>query len=231
MTTDTARPAAAPRHGAYAWLMGLSLGIASVGAYYLLHYFQGWPWGWQAALALALTVFGGYPFLHDGAGFVGVFVGAVMRGFLAADDDQPGDVAPATAPVVSPLVGGYELSETERFYFEGLLRTFQHAAAAGSLTSGALIPAAFDNWGHWGYWTDQAAKSGFCVKANGVTTALPPGRTYAWVVGEIRKGNIIWPDNDGPAPQPLPHPFSAGLTYKVTAQKVLKGAEKVDEDD
>lgn len=224
------------RHPAYPWLMGASLGLAAVGAYYLAYYFAGWPWDLRAAFALWLAFLGGYPFLHDGAGVVGVFLGALARGWVAADDDQPGDEGapgPGEPQVTSPLVGGYLLSEPEQFVYEGLLRLFQHAAAADSLTSTALIPAAFHSWDHWTYWTDLAAKSGFCLKANGVTTKLPPNRTYAWVVGEIRKGNIIWPPDDGPAPQPLPHPFSVGLTYKVEAQKAGKGAEKVqrDEDD
>jgi hypothetical protein len=226
--------APAERHPAYPWLMGASLGLSAVGLYYLAGYFYGWPWGIEPAVALWLSVFGGVPALGGLFEWLALVSGSFMRGWLAADDDQAEDLADAPEPVaVSPLVGGYELDETERYHFEGLLRTFQHAAAAGSLKSGALIPAAFDNWGHWGYWTDQAAKSGLCVKANGVPTTLPADRTYAWAVGEIRKGNIIWPAEDAPAPQPLPHPFRAGLAYKLTLEKVSKGAEKVgkDEDD
>jgi hypothetical protein len=228
---DATRPATEqPRHPAYPWLVCGSLGISAVGAYYLFGYAMGWRWDWADALALWVMLTFGLPAVGD------------LLGFLVAAWDwlrrpaEPLDPAPppeAALPALTPMGGGYELSEAERFYFEGLLRTFQHAAAAGSLKSGALIPAAFDNWGHWGYWTDQAAKSGLCVKANGVPTTLPADRTYAWAVGEIRKGNIIWPAEDAPAPQPLPHPFRAGLAYKLTLEKVSKGAEKVgkDEDD
>lgn len=235
---DAPRYATTARHWAYPWGMGASLGAGFVGLYYLAYYFWGWPWDVRAAGALWFAFVGVYPFLHDGAGALGLFIGGVARGFLAADDDQAGDEgAPGpgeSSRSQSPLVGGYQLDEAEQYEYEGLLRLFQHAAAAGSLTSGALIPAAFDNWGHWGYWTDRAVKSGLCVKANGVETTLPAGRTYPWAVGEIRKGNLIWRTADDPAPQPLPHPFSAGLTYKVKAQKAGKGAEKVgkvDEDD
>lgn len=220
------------RHWAWPWLMGASLGMSAVGAYYLMVYFAAWPWGWQLACSLWLTVFGGYPFVYHTLTDLPKLAGAFARGWRAADDDRPEDVEPDPAPVAaSPLVGGYLLDEAERHEYEGLLRLFQHAAAAGSLTSGALIPAAFDNWGHWGYWTDRAAKSGLCVKANGKPTTLPPGRTFAWVVGEIRKGNIIWPAADSPAPQPLPHPFRAGLEYKVEVQKAEKAGEKVKEVD
>lgn len=216
---------------ASSWLIGAAFGGAAVCAVYLLCTAAGWLWTPQIGVAVFGAVALGVPglewawqsavaarayWLHPEQAFVGAF--------LAADDDRPEDVA---GPVAStPLVGGYLLDEAEQFVYEGLLRTYQHAAAAGSLTSTALIPAAFTDPQHWGYWTNLAAKSGFCIKQNGVTTTLPAGRTYAWVVGEIRRGNIIWPGADAPAPLPLPHPFQAGLTYKAELQKAGKGLEK-----
>lgn len=216
----------APRHWGYPWAMGASLGLAAGGLYYLACYFWGWPWGWQPAAALWLTFFGGVPGLGGLADWLALAGGRFVNFWLRSDDDQPEDVADDPAPRTSPLVGGYLLSEPEQYIHDGLLRLFQHAAAADSLTSTALIPAAFTDPQHWGYWTNLAAKSGFCVKQNGVTTTLPAGRTYAWVVGEIRRGNIIWPDANAPAPLPLPHPFQAGLSYKVEAGKAGKGGQK-----
>jgi hypothetical protein len=132
------------------------------------------------------------------------------------------------------LVGGYLLNAWEQFHYDGLLLTFQHAMAAGSLKSTVLIPTAFRDWGHWTYWTDLAARNRYCDKANGVATTLPPGVEYATIIKRIKIGDFVSPDDPGgPAPQPLPHPFSIGLAYKVELQKVSKGAEKVgkDEDD
>lgn len=224
---------------ASSWLIGVCLGGALACAWYLGHAVFGWPWGWQIGASLVLMLAGATPAfewfvslaLSARAGWLHpeqAFVGAV----LAADDDRPEDLEPEPSPVAaSPLVGGYLLDEREAFYYTGLLRLFQHAAAADALTSTALIPAAFTDGKHWQYWTDLAAKSGLCVKANGVTTTLPASRTYAWAVGEIRKGNIIWPDADAPAPQPLPHPFQAGLSYKAEAGKAYKGPQKVARDD
>lgn len=223
---------------ASSWLIGAALGGSAACATYLLCVVGGWPWTWQ----IGATVAAGVALFVPGIEYAWQSVvsaraywlnpeQAIAGAFLATDDDRPEDMGDGEQRQSTPLVGGYLLSEPEQFVYEGLLRLFQHAAAAGALTSTALIPAAFHNWDHWTYWTDLAAKSGFCLKANGVTTKLPPNRTYAWAVGEIRKGNIIWPPDDGPAPQPLPHPFTVGLIYKVDAQKVQKGGQKVGEHD
>lgn len=216
--------------------MGGSLGLTAAGLYYLAHYFKGWPWGWEVGVSIWLMVFGlvpGLSWLRYLPAWVAGLVGAFARGWLATDDDQPGDAEPTPDPLPRQLlVGGYQLDEFQQHIWDGLLRLFQHAAAADSLTSTALIGPAFSGTEHWGYWTNLAAASGLCVKANGVTTVLPKGRTYAWAVAEIRKGNILWPaDDGGPAPQPLPYPFRAGLAYKDNVEKVEKGGYKVDEDD
>ena len=88
---DAPRYATTARHWAYPWGMGASLGAGFVGLYYLAYYFWGWPWDVRAAGALWFAFVGVYPFLHDGAGALGLFIGGVARGFLAADDDQAGD--------------------------------------------------------------------------------------------------------------------------------------------
>lgn len=224
---------ATPRHWAYPWLMGFSLGVAAVGCYGLGCYFRDWPWGYEAALALWALCFGGVPVLAELPGGLAALLGAFLRGWRGEPVELAGesDAAPVVVPPPAPLVGGYLLSEREQFYYEGLLRLFQHAAAADSLTSPALIGPAFTDPKHWGFWTDLAAHSGFCVKSNGVTTVLPKGRTYAWVVAEIRKGNILWPGGDAPALEPLPHPFVVGLSYGVNVGKAAKGLQKAAEGD
>lgn len=219
------------RHPAYPWLMCGSLGLAACALYYLLGYRVGWRWDWADAAALWVGITFGLPGLGGLALALSGAGDAFLRYWLSTDDDRREDVTDEPEPpepvTRTPLVGGYLLNELEAHCYEGLLRLFQHAAAAGSLTSGALIGPAFNSWEHWGYWTNLAARSGFCVKANGVTTELPEGRTYAWVVGQIRLGNILWPSADDPAPQPLPHPFRAGLEYKGKVEKVGKAGEKV----
>lgn len=220
---------------ASSWLIGAALGGSAACAAYLLCIVGGWPWTWQigATVAMGVALFvPGIEYAWQSAVAARAYwlnpEQAIVGAFVAADDDRPEDLGDDERRQPTPLVGGYLLDEAEQYIYTGLLRLFQHAAAAGSLTSTALIPAAFTQPEQWVYWTDLAAKSGLCVKANGVATALPPSRTYAWAVGEIRKGNIIWPTADSPAPQPLPHPFAVGLIYKAEPQKAGKGGPKVD---
>lgn len=229
--TPTDAPRAAVRatdHPVYPWLMGASLGLSAAGLYYLAGYFWGWPWGIEPALSLWLTVFGGYPFLYH----LPALAGAFMRGLLARDDDRREDVEPEPEPrQQSTLVGGYILGPWLQYHYDGLLLYFQHAAAAGKLTSTALIPAAFTDPAHWKYWSDIAAANRLVDKANGIETVMPPGRDYTWAIKRLRAGDFDVPEGDGgPAPQAQPHPFSVGLRYKVELGKAGKGGPKADED-
>lgn len=232
---DAPRYATTARHWAYPWGMGASLGAGFVGLYYLAYYFWDWPWDVRAAGALWLAWLGVYPFLHDGAGALGLFIGGVARGFLAADDDQAGDDgAPGPGDAgrsQSPLVGGGLLDSWEQYHHDGLLLYLDHAEAAGALTSTALIPAAFTDGKHWGYWAGVLAASQLCVKSNGVATTLPAGRTWAWAKRQVRNGLFETPEDLGAAPPALPHPFRPGLAYNLKPEKAGKAPKKVDEDD
>lgn len=225
MTTTTAN-SGDTRHWAWPWLMGASLGMSAVGGYYLLVYFKGWRWGWELAGSLWLTVFGGYPFLYHTLNGLPKLLGAFARGWK--EGGAPPEVGPAPKPAeagrsVSPLVGGGLLSAWEQYHYDGLLTLLDHAEAADSLTSTALIPAAFVDGKQWGYWTGILAASHICNKANGVATTLPQGRTWAWAKRQVRNGLFETPEDLGAPPPALPHPFRPGLEYG--------GKKIIDEDD
>lgn len=220
----------APRHWGYPWAMGASLGLAAGGLYYLACYFWGWPWGWQPAAALWLTFFGGVPGLGGLADWLALAGGRFVNFWLRSDDDQPEDVADDPAPRTSPLVGGGLLDSWEQYHYNGLLLFLDHAEAANSLTSTALIPAAFTDGKHWGYWAGVLSASQLCVKTNGVATTLPAGRTWAWAKRQVRNGLFETPEDLGAAPPALPHPYREGLKYGTNPkpEKAGKGGQKVE---
>lgn len=211
--------------------MGASVGLGTCGLYGLACYFWGWPWGWEAAAALWLACFGSIPALGGLSEWLALVVGAFARGFLAADDDRPEDVAADPAPRTSPLVGGGLLDSWEQYHYNGLLLFLDHAEAANSLTSTALVPAAFTDGKHWGYWAGVLAASQLCVKSNGVATTLPQGRTWAWAKRQVRNGLFETPEDLGAAPPPPPHPFREGLIYNLKPEKAGKGGQKVERDE
>lgn len=222
------------RHPAYPWLLCGSLGFAACALYYLLGYRVGWHWDWADAAALWVAFAFGLPGLGGLLGALPLVIGAFMRGLLGADDDQPGDEGAEAQPsgrALSPLVGGGLLSAWEQYHFDGLLGLLDHAEAADSLTSTALIPAAFTDGKHWGYWVGVFAASQLCVKINGVATTLPAGRSWAWARRQVLNGLFETPEDLGAPPPPPPHPFRPGLEYKPKLAKAGKAGQKVDEDD
>jgi hypothetical protein len=125
--------------------------------------------------------------------------------------DYRGEAEPTTPTPTppSPLVAGALLDEYERYVQDGLLLTLAHARRANSLTVSALVPAAFSDRSAWVWWTDVLASSRLVDKANGVPTALPPGRTWTWAIRQVRNGYFEVPDArpDAPLPpQPAPLP-------------------------
>jgi hypothetical protein len=125
--------------------------------------------------------------------------------------DYRGESEPTTPTPTppSPLVAGALLDEYERYVQDGLLLTLAHARRANSLTVSALVPAAFSDRSAWVWWTDVLASSRLVDKANGVPTALPPGRTWTWAIRQVRNGYFEVPDArpDAPLPpQPAPLP-------------------------
>lgn len=225
------------RHPLYPWLLCGSLGAAACALYYLFGDRIGWRWDLADAAALWVAVTFGLPGLGGLLEGLPLIVGGFMRGFLAADDDQAGDDgAPGpgdSARSVSPLVGGGLLSAWEQYHFDGLLTLLDHAEAADSLTSLALIPAAFADGKHWGYWVGILAASGICHKNNGIATALPAGRTWAWAKRQVRNGAFEAPEDTGADPTSPPHPYREGLKYgtRPKPEKAGKGPEKAAKDD
>lgn len=168
---------------------------------------------------------------HGGLGLLG-FVLLVWDAYTVRKPEQAvaggAEVAePERMP--SPLVGGYLLNEWEQYHRDGLRLLFQHGRAAGALTSTALIGAAFRDSAHWGYWTDLAAANRLCEKQNGVTTALPPNRTFTWALRRVEVWDCDAPE--GTTPLPLPYPFPATSAYRVKLDKATLGGTRRDEDD
>ena len=228
MTTRTDGDTRSP---AYPWLLCGSLGFAACALYYLLGFRIGWRWDLADAAALWVAITFGLPGLGGLLEALPVIVGAFARGWLAADDDEPGDVADEQpTPRTSPLVGGGLLDSWEQYHYNGLLLFLDHAEAANSLTSTALIPAAFTDGKHWGYWVSVLAASQLCVKSNGVATTLPQGRTWAWAKRQVRNGLFETPEDLGAAPPALPHPYREGLKYGTNPkpEKAGKGGQKVE---
>lgn len=221
------------RHPAYPWLLCGSLGTAAVALYYLFGERIGWRWDLADAAALWVAVTFGLPGVGGLLEGLPLIAGAFMRGLAAADDDQPEDVADTPARAVSPLVGGGLLDSWEQYHHDGLLLFLDHAEAADSLTSTALIPAAFTDGKHWGYWAGVLAASQLCVKSNGVATTLPQGRTWAWAKRQVRNGLFETPEDLGTAPPALPHPYREGLKYgtNLKSEKAGKGGLKVERDE
>jgi hypothetical protein len=127
--------------------------------------------------------------------------GGLAAAWAARDALQAEAPAP-TAPTVPTHVSLVDdLADTERYVQDGLRLTLEHARAAGGLTWDK-IGYAFGKTQHWVWWTNILAASRLVDKANGLPTVLPPGRTYAWALRQVRLGYFEMPEMDSDTPLP-----------------------------
>ena len=162
------------------------------------------------AFGYALAVLFSLPVLNwiaSGAAHAWAEADAAREAAKAGAGEQP----PAPPSHVS-LAG--DLSDLERYVQDGLRMTLENARAAGGLTWDC-IGHAYANTRTWVWWTDIAAVSGLAVKRNGEPTVLPPGKTYAWALRQVRLGFFELPDPVPPALPQLPALVRAGELEKV----------------
>ena len=130
-----------------------------------------------------------------------------LAGALAAREAVAVETVEQAAPPSHISLAG-DLTELERYIQDGLRLTLENGRAAGGVTWDC-IGHAYANTRTWVWWTDIAAVSGLAVKRNGEPTVLPPGKTYAWALRQVRLGFFELPDPVPPALPPLAAPVSA----------------------